>query len=125
MNYNPYQNYYQPTQMYQQPQQTPQIQNGGCVSVWAEQEARNCPVARGTSVTFRDETAPYIYTKSMGFGQQDTPIFEKYKKVEDESEPRNESTLKRIEDEIASLRNDINVLKKRTTPNKPKNDGGN
>ena len=119
--YNPY---YQPQQMLQQMVQ-PQIQNGGRVSVWAEQEARNYPVARGTSVTFRDETAPFIYTKSMGFGQQDIPIFEKFKKVEDESEPKDESTLKKLEGEIASLRSDVDALKKRNTPNKPKNDGGN
>jgi hypothetical protein len=109
--------------MYQQPQQTPQIQNGGCVSVWAEQEARNYPVARGTSVTFRDETAPFIYTKSMGFGQQDSPIFEKFKKVDDE--PEEEKPTKKMETEISAIWEEINALKKRNTPNKPKNDGGN
>lgn len=64
-----------------QPQ--PQIQNGGFVSVRNETEARNYPVALGNSVTFKDETAPYIYTKTMGFSQLDAPKFDKYKLVKE------------------------------------------
>lgn len=55
------------------------IQNGGFVTVQSEEEARSYPVGHGTSVTFRDENAPYIYTKTLGFGQFDSPTFEKYK----------------------------------------------
>ena len=125
--FNPYQSYFQPTQMYQQPQQTSQIQNGGCVPVWAEQEARNYPVTRGTSVTFRDETAPFIYIKSVGFGQQDNPIFEKFKKVEEEQEPKEDVVNKKFKNEISALWNEINALKeiKKPTVNRKKEDGGN
>lgn len=85
--YNPY--YYQPQinpnqVMQNQPQ--PQIQNGGFVSVRNETEARNHPVALGNSVTFKDETAPYIYTKTMGFSQLDVPRFDKYKLVKESTE---------------------------------------
>ena len=73
--YQPYpqqgygQNYPQMQQQIQPPAQqpTPQIQNGGFVSVRSEIEARNYPVAPGNSVTFKDEYSPYVYTKTMGF----------------------------------------------------------
>lgn len=65
-------------------QTTPQIQNGGFVSVRNEMEARNYAVAPGNSVTFKDENAPYVYTKTMGFSQLDRPIFERYKLVKEE-----------------------------------------
>ena len=76
MNYMyPYQQY-----QYQQPQQ---IQNAGLVSVRGVNEARNYPVAPGNSVTFKDETAPYIYTKTMGFSQLDRPTFEVFRLVKE------------------------------------------
>lgn len=92
---------YQPA--YQQPMQQPtpqqaqamqqpnmpmpnQIQNGGFVTVRSEAEARNYPVAPGNSVTFKHETAPYCYTKTMGFSQFEAPRFEKYKLVKEEDE---------------------------------------
>jgi hypothetical protein len=120
--YNPY---YQPQQMPQQMVQ-PQIQNGGFVSVRSEEEARNYPVAQGTSVTFKNETAPYIYTKTTGFSQLDRPMFEKFKLVkEDTEEELKVDKVDKVASEIEALWGEINALKKRNTPNKPKNDGGN
>lgn len=85
--YNPY--YYQNAavpQVAPQQQAAPmQIQNGGFVSVRNESEARSYPVAPGNSVTFKDETAPYVYTKTMGFSQLDRPIFDKYRLVKEDS----------------------------------------
>ena len=73
------------TQNQQQAQmQQPQIQNGGFIQVHDENEARNYPIAPGNSVTFKDENAPYVYTKTMGFSQLDRPIFEKYRLVKEE-----------------------------------------
>jgi hypothetical protein len=110
-NYNPYQGYYQP--MYQQTQQpvmqqpmmqqqaqqaapqsySPainqsggQVQNGGFVTVRSEAEARAYPVAPGMSVTFKNESAPYCYTKTMGFSQLEAPKFEKFRLVKEETE---------------------------------------
>ena len=80
--YNPYYNNYNynpnynPGYVAQGPQT---IQNGGFVTVQSEEEAKSYPVAHGMSVTFRDENAPYIYTKTLGFGQLDSPVFEKFK----------------------------------------------
>ena len=56
------------------------------VMVRSEMEARNYPVAYGNSVTFKDETAPYVYSKTMGFSQLDKPIFEKYRLIKEEAE---------------------------------------
>ena len=113
-------NYYNNTNpyLYQTPssQQPLQIQNGGFISVRSEQDARNYPVAPGNSVTFKDETAPYVYTKTMGFYQLDRPIFEKYKlikeEVPDETLVSTDTNIsKKIEEEIARLWTEINSLK--------------
>ena len=72
----------QPTQQVQ-----PQIHSGGLVTVHSETEARNWPIAPGNSVTFKDESAPYVYTKTMGYNQLDTPRFEKFRLVREEETP--------------------------------------
>ena len=54
MAYNPYYPYYG--------QQSQQMQSNGLVSVRSIDEALRYPVAPGNSVTFKDETAPYIDT---------------------------------------------------------------
>lgn len=74
--------YYPQPNYYQQPVQ--QASNV-LVSVRNQQEAMNYPVAPGNSVIFKDEGAPYIYTKTMGFSQLDKPIFEKYKLVKEDA----------------------------------------
>lgn len=98
-------------QMQQMPQ-TPQIQNGGFVSVPNEEIARTYPIAPGNSITFKDENAPYIYTKTMGFSQLDRPTFEKYRLVREEErqivsqvpeERVSRDDLQGMKDDIASL----------------------
>lgn len=125
---NPYQNYY-PTQPNAYPMQmgvgSQQIQDGGFVSVRSEVEAMNYPVRQGMSVTFKDETAPYIYTKTMGFSQMDRPIFEKYKLIKEEEESVKVDKVDKVASEIEALWGEINALKKRNNPPKQKNDGGN
>ena len=99
--------------------QTPQIQNGGFVMVRSEDEARNYPVAFGNSVTFKDETSPYIYCKTMGFSQLDRPIFEKFRLVKEEQHQQIENKVvesKKVEndslrDEITRIWGEIDVLK--------------
>lgn len=85
--------------MNQQTVQQPQIQNGGFVSVRNELEAKNYPVQSGMSVMFKDETAPYVYTKTMGFSQLDSPIFHKYRLVKEDITEDATSTQKDAEDE--------------------------
>ena len=72
-------------QMQMQNQQQQTIQQSGFVLVRSEQEARAYPVAPGNSVTFKDETSPYCYVKTMGFNQLDRPTFERYRLVKEES----------------------------------------
>lgn len=90
---------YQPYQLY------PQQQSAGFVSVRGINEARAYPVALGNSVTFKDETAPYVYTKTMGMSQLDRPTFEVFRLVKEdlseEPEPNHEP----------SLRKEVDVLK--------------
>ena len=99
--------------------QTPQIQNGGFVLVRSEDEARNYPVAFGNSVTFKDETSPYIYCKTMGFSQLDRPIFEKFRLVKEEQHQQIENKTAKssnpmidsIKDEILEIWAEIDALK--------------
>ena len=121
-NYMPYPNVYPQMQIPMQTQ--PQIQNGGFVSVRNENEARNYPIAPGNSITFKDETAPYVYTKTMGFSKLDRPIFEKFKLVKEDAietpessqnesfniEPINTS-INELKDQIDMLWNEIEGLK--------------
>lgn len=120
-NYNQY-SYQYPQYGYQIPQQQtqlpqPQIQNGGLVSVHNENEARNYPIAIGTSITFKDENAPYVYTKTMGFSQLESPKFDKYRLIkEDASTPSNlpendTSDAKSINTIIDDVINEIETIK--------------
>lgn len=91
--YNPYQQqqynpYLQQLQQMQAQQQG--AVNNSLVSVRSEAEAHNYPVAPGNSVTFKDENAPYIYTKTMGFSQLDRPVFEKFKLVREAETAQND-----------------------------------
>lgn len=108
-----YPNYQQPALQYQQvqpTQQTQQIQNGGFVSVRSKQEALMWPIAPGSSITFKDETAPYVYTKTMGFSQLDRPQFETYRLIkEDEPEARQNAVQQQNNADYA-LKSDLEVL---------------
>jgi hypothetical protein len=148
MPYNPYQYYPQQYQQNNQqmvgaqmslPQQQPQF--GGFVSVRNEMEARNYPVAPGNSVMFRDETGPYIYSKSMGYSQLDTPRFDKYRLVKEEDapvstcEPHTEvlndktdnlptyalkSEFDALQELVGALAEDVDLLKSKRQPAKKK-----
>lgn len=137
-----------PQQTIQQPQPPvqQQIQNGGFVPVRGEQEARNYPVAPGTSVTFKDETAPYVYTKTMGFSSLDRPVFDKFRLVKENaaetSQEAHETTPKvqevnspqyalasdyeALKRQFDSMQNDIDALReqisKQRTAGKSKKD---
>ena len=67
--------------------QTSQIQQSGFIPVPSEEVARNYPVAPGNSVSFKNENAPYVYVKTMGYSPLDRPIFEKFRLVKEESAP--------------------------------------
>lgn len=119
MPYNYYQPYYQQYQPYSNNQQPQQIQNGGFVSVRSAQEAFNYPVALGNSVTFKDETAPYIYVKTRGFSQLEEPVFEQFQLVKvDNSQKVAESaqavsTEYALKSDLSALQQEIDLLKKK------------
>ena len=96
----------QPTQV---AQPTQQIQNGGFVSVHDEEEARNYPVAPGNSVTFKDESAPYVYTKTQGFSQLDRPQFVKYRLVRESDEEFSEKTVEETGN-VYALKSDVDAI---------------
>ena len=107
--YNPYQQYTQQT-----------VQASGLVSVRSEDEARNYPVAPGNSVTFKSETAPYIYSKTMGSSQLDRPVFERFRLVKEDAPQAAETTEATqtvnlsgyaTKAEIEALRAEIDALK--------------
>lgn len=116
-----YQQYQAPNyQMTAQPQPM-QIQNGGFVSVRSAQEAFNYPVALGNSVTFKDETAPFIYVKTRGFSQLEEPVFEQFQllKVDNSqkaAEPeQTTSTEYALKSDLAALQEEIDWLKKKVS----------
>ena len=80
-NYNPY---FMQNQNVQYGQNMP-TQQSPFISVRNEMEARNYPVAYGNSVTFKDENAPFVYSKTMGFSQLDEPVFEKYRLIKEDA----------------------------------------
>lgn len=122
--YPQYSNYQMQQPQQSQPQMQMQIQNGGFVSVRNETEARNYPIAIGTSITFKDENSPYVYTKTMGFSQLESPRFDKYRLVKEEvaeahREPQNDvsdekpilNTIDGIKAEIEALWKEIDGIK--------------
>ena len=95
-----------------QVQQSAQVtQNAGFLSVRSEAEARNYPVAYGNSVTFKDETAPYIYVKTMGFSQLDRPTFEKYRIVKEDAPVENAEQVTEPKVEVKDHAEDIEKIK--------------
>lgn len=116
-----------PTQQLSTPQVPIEQFSSGLVNVRNETEARNYPVGYGKSVTFKDETAPYVYTKTMGFSQLEQPRFEKYRLVKEDAETANnggvsnkaenlptyaeKAELEEVRAEIKALKEDVNKLK--------------
>lgn len=111
--------YYQPFQALYQPNIQPnqQMQNNGIITVRTRQEAFNYPIAPGNSLTFKNETEPYIYTKTLGFSQFDRPVFEVFRlereDLTQDAVPEQESTETSYMtlDDATLLQNEINALK--------------
>lgn len=111
--YNPYNSGgftwapYQPYQPYQQT--AAQAVQGGIIPVRSEAEARNYPVAPGNSIVFKDENAPYIYVKTMGFSQFDSPAFDKYRLQKEDPSPA-QGDAYAMRSELAMLAAKINDI---------------
>lgn len=83
-------NYNQTQQQNIQPSTQINAMSSGFVRVQNENEARLYPVPPGNSVSFLDESQPYIYTKTVDASQLDRPKFEKYRLVKEDAETKSE-----------------------------------
>ena len=116
-----YQQYQAPNYQIAAQPQPMQIQNGGFVSVRSAQEAFNYPVALGNSVTFKDETAPYIYVKTRGFSQLEEPVFEQFQLVKVDNsqkatDPAQTTSAEYVlKSDISALKEEIDLLKKKVS----------
>ena len=117
--YNPQ---YSPPQQSQTQAQQPTIQYSSIVIVRNEQEARNYPVGLGTSVPFKNENEPYMYTKTMGFNQLEQPVFKKYKLIEEieaeEIAPAHNAEIDELRAQINDLRELIKSSISKSSGNK-------
>lgn len=94
--------------------QPPQIQNGGFVIAPSEEYVKNYPVAPGTTVTFKIETLPYLYTKTVGYSLLDPPVIEKFRLVKEGEATADESSAANLNDlttAISEIRKDIGALR--------------
>lgn len=97
-------------------EQNNQMMQTSFVGVQNEQEARCYPVALGNSVMFRDESAPYIYAKTMGKSALDMPIFEKYRLVKEEAvivapqSPESGANKKEVDLSVYALKTEIEPI---------------
>jgi hypothetical protein len=70
--------------------QPQQIQNGGIIPIKDENEARNYPVAPGTSFTFVDEQRKHLFIKTVGLNMFDKFDFRRFLIIEEKEEPQEE-----------------------------------
>lgn len=97
--------------------QQPQV---SFMSIRGKDIAVNYPIAPNNTIIFKDEMAPYIYVKSMGFSPLEKPMMEIYKREEPiqtqegTSEVKEDnSTIEKMQDDIQAMLCDIESIKKR------------
>lgn len=104
--------------------QTSQV---GFMSVRGKDIAVNYPIAPGNTIFFKDEIAPFIYVKTMGYSPLDKPVLDIYKREDYASAPvqeaasvnKDDSVIEKMQDDINSILDDIDGIKKRLY-NRPK-----
>ena len=102
-----YPNYYQ--------NQQPQV---SFMSIRGKDIAINYPIAPNNTIIFKDETAPYIYVKSMGFSPLEKPMMEIYKKEDlmqekAPEEKEDNSIIQKIQTDIEGILDDIEGIKQK------------
>lgn len=146
INHNPFLNnpYFQALQQNQQLMAERNNQNSQgttFIPVHSDNEVLNYPVAPGNSLYFKHENLPYIYIKSMGINQFDSPKITKFKLTEEkmvtetfsteheqgnnpslESQPKYlvYEDIRPILDENKALHEEIENIKKMINKEKPK-----
>ncbi len=109
-----------------QSNQFSQMNNNGYAIVKSEEEARNYPLGLGLTMTFFDESKPFLYKKTMSCSPLDHPVFEKYeivkreevkeKEVKEEVEPEWKADIFVLQGEIENLYKEIQSLKTKSKP---------
>ena len=104
-----------PMAMQQQQQIRPaQNNNSSIIRVQNENEARCYPVEPGKSITFKDDNAPYIYTKTMDSSQLGEPSFEKFRLVkEDEADDEVKVAAPDYTEDFEQIKEDIKFIKEK------------
>lgn len=101
------------------------------MSIRGKDIAVNYPIAPGNTIFFKDELAPFIYVKTMGFSPLDRPTLEEYRRQDSvlpqEATPNakdDNSTIKKIQDDIKAILDDIEGIKKKlnTRPRRKESD---
>ena len=84
----------------------------------------NYPIAPGNTIIFKDETAPYVYIKSMGYSTLESPKLEIYKRedpiVQQQSSQNtviDNSINEKLQSDIDSLYDEIEDIKKKLNSN--------
>ena len=93
--------------------QTPQV---GFMSVRGKDIAVNYPIAPGNTIFFKDEVAPYIYVKTMGYSPLDKPTLDTYKRedmIKQAPEPSKDVVIEKLQEDISSIMDDIDGIKKK------------
>lgn len=99
----------------------------GFMSVRGKDIAVNYPIAPGNTIFFKDETAPFIYVKTMGYSPLDKPTLDIYKREDYVANPgqgptsnkKDDSIIEKMQEDINSILDDIDGIKKRLY-NRPK-----
>ena len=90
------------------------------MSIRGKDIAVNYPIAPNNIIFFKDELAPYIYVKTMGYSPLERPTLEEYKRddgVLPQETPSNvkdeNSTIEKLQGEITSILDEIDSIKKK------------
>lgn len=76
----------------------------------------NYPIGPGNTIIFKDEVAPYIYVKSMGYSPVDKPILEVYRREDPTTQEESDPALAKIQEDIRGIIEDIDSIKRRLKP---------
>ena len=100
--------------------QPPMIQQSPVLTrVRDEAEAFNYPVAPGNTMFFIDDTAQFIYSKTMDASQLDRPRFVKFARVpEPVPEQKNEIDISGLatKEDLNALREDVKTMLAESSP---------
>ncbi len=104
----------------------------GFMSVRGRDIAVNYPIAPGNTIFFKDETAPFIYVKTMGYSPLDKPTLDIYKREDltvspvTESKPsvKDNSEIDKLQEQITMILEDVEGIKRRLNTRPKRKESG-